>query len=351
MGLASPPDPLLARAAWGLRCGGRGEPNLVGPVEGPQTAQRAEVTAAVAAARATGAPVDLVTDSQYVANGCAKIAAGAEVHEWEHADLWRQLAGVVRSGRLRARWVPAHKTPAEARRLGVSERGRLGNAAADGNAGAFVASRDLPPETVRTRRRELELLEAAQRVLAAAQQAALAASQKLPGRRGRRDWSRVRRGARARAVSAPAGVVPASRAAPQAARPRRHGGEAPVSSGAMLAAFFAGRSWWPHSLAQGPGQVFCLRCGRNAAAAASLLGAHAQGGVSVCLRADRPRSSLVICALQGAAPQTLHDWRRRALRSSRRRLTSGAPRRAPAAAHCVRSWHVKKAGARQCIVR
>ena len=126
-----PADPLLARAAWGLRCSDRGEPNLVGPVEGPQTAQRAEVTAAAAAARVTGAPVDLVTDSQYVANGCAKIAAGAEVHEWEHADLWRQLAGVVRSGRLRARWVPAHKTPAEARRLGISERGRLDNAAAE----------------------------------------------------------------------------------------------------------------------------------------------------------------------------------------------------------------------------
>ncbi len=36
--------------------------------------------------------------------------------------------------------------------------------------------------------------------------------------------------------------------------------------GALLAAFFAGRSWWPHAAAQGPGRVFCLRCGGSAAA-------------------------------------------------------------------------------------
>ena len=265
-----PDDPLLARAAWGLRCEGVDNPNFAGPVDGQQTAQRAEVTAALAAARVVGGPIDLASDSQYVVRACAKIVAGTDVREWEHADLWQHLVDAVRSGRLQARWVPAHKTPAEARRLGMSERDRLGNAAADGNAGAAAALRAPPPGLVRTRRRELELLGAAQRVLAAAQQAALAAAPPA-ARRRRRDWRQVRRGTRARATSAPAGAAPAGRAAHPAARPRRSGDDEPVGSGAMIAAFFAGRSWWPHTLAQGPGQVVCLRCGGCAPTRATML--------------------------------------------------------------------------------
>jgi ribonuclease HI len=137
---------MLARAAWGLRCDGLHEPNYGGPVDGSQTAQRAEVTAVVAATRVVGSPIDLATDS-------ANIAAGADVAEWEHADLWQQLVDPVRSGRLRARWVPAHKTAAQAQHLGVSERDRLGNAAADGNAGAAAARRALPQEAVDRRLR------------------------------------------------------------------------------------------------------------------------------------------------------------------------------------------------------
>ena len=51
-----PRDPLLARAAWGLRveavAGGQAV-GLAGPVDGLQTAQRAEVTAALATALVT----------------------------------------------------------------------------------------------------------------------------------------------------------------------------------------------------------------------------------------------------------------------------------------------------------
>ena len=50
---------------------------------------------------------------------------------------------------------------------------------------------------------------------------------------------------------------------------------------------------------------------------------HARGGVSVCLRGGRPRSSLVLRGSQGAAPQILHAWRRSALHSSRGRLIRG----------------------------
>ncbi|CAK0871689.1 unnamed protein product [Prorocentrum cordatum] len=235
---------------------GLAAPNLAGPVDGLQTAQRAEVTAAVAAARVVGGP----------------IAASADPRDGEHADLWHSLVDAVRSGRLRARWVPAHKTPAEAHRLGLSERDRLGNAAANGNAGAAAASRAPPPDVVRARCQELQLLEAAQRVMAAAQQAALAAAPPA-ARRRQRDWRRVRRGARARAASALAADAPAGQVAQAPACPRRSGAVAPVSSGGMLAAFFAGRSsWWPHALARGPCHVFCLRSSGSATSAAGLLG-------------------------------------------------------------------------------
>eukprot|EP00969_Alexandrium_andersonii_P241338 10656730-Alexandrium_andersonii.AAC.1 len=38
--------------------------------------------------------------------------------------------------------------------------------------------------------------------------------------------------------------------------------------------FFARRSWWPRAIAQGPGQVFCLRCGGRAARAAAVSYTH-----------------------------------------------------------------------------
>ncbi|CAK0881315.1 unnamed protein product [Prorocentrum cordatum] len=242
-----PVDPLLARAARGLQVKGLATPNLVGPVDGLQTAQRADVTAAVAAARVAGGPVDFAWDSQCAARGCAKIEAGADPRDWAHADLWHSLVDAVRSGRLWARWVPAHKTPAEARRLGLSERGRFGNAAADGNAGAAAANRA---------------------ALAAAPPAA---------RRRQRDWRRVRRGDRARAASALAADAPAGHMAQAPTCPRRSGADAPVSNGDMLAAFFARRSWWPHALARGPGHVFCPRCGGSATSAAGLLGSSCLG--------------------------------------------------------------------------
>ena len=39
----------------------------------------------------------------------------------------------------------------------------------------------------------------------------------------------------------------------------------------MLAELFAGPSWWPRSLARGPGQVCCLRCGGSAGTWAAML--------------------------------------------------------------------------------
>ena len=158
----------------------------------------------LAASRLVGGPIDLASDSQYVVKACARIVGGAEVREWEHADLWERIAPDVRSGRIVARWVPAHKSVSEARRLGLAERDRLGNAAADSHAGE-AARRRLPPRAlVRDRVAVLAQLEAAQRVMAAAHLAAVKASAALrgePAQRQRRDWSRIRRGARPRASS------------------------------------------------------------------------------------------------------------------------------------------------------
>ena len=101
-----PQDPLLARAAWGLRIDAAAEApavDLAGPVDGVQTAQRAEVTAALAAVRAVSQPVELVTDSRYVVRGVAALAAGASPSEWRHADVWAQLTPHAQQGRIRAR--------------------------------------------------------------------------------------------------------------------------------------------------------------------------------------------------------------------------------------------------------
>ena len=72
-------------------------------------------------------------------------------------------------------------------------------------------------------------------------------------------------------------AAPAGRAPPPPPPPRRCGGDDPVRPGAMLAAFFAGRSWWPHALAQGPGHVACLRRGASAATPAEMLGSACPG--------------------------------------------------------------------------
>ena len=249
-------------------------------MQGKQTAQRAEVIAALAASRLIGGPIDLASDSKYVVRACARVAAGHDVREWEHADIWEQIAPVVRSGRMSARWVPAHKSASEARQLGLAERDRLGNAAADFAAGEAARQRLPPRGLVQVRLAELARLDAAQRIMAAAHLAAVKATAALQGDRQphrRRDWARVRRSTRARARSAPA-VGPGRRRLqgliPSAAPPRVIGG---LRREVDLAAFFAGRVWRPHCAAQGPRQAVCMRCGCGARSWAELSSTPCQG--------------------------------------------------------------------------
>jgi len=161
-----PADPFLRRAGWALRLDDGQDANWGGPVQGAQTVQRAELTAAVAASRLAGGPLEIVSDSEFVVLRCAQIAAGANEGEWDHDDLWKLLAPHIRSRRVRARWIVAHLSPTKARARGLSERDRLGNAAADSNAGA-AATCGLPgPARVSARQRQLDCLDAAQRLMA-----------------------------------------------------------------------------------------------------------------------------------------------------------------------------------------
>ncbi len=118
---ASPHDPWLARAAWAAVFADGTV--LSGPVSGAQTAQRAELTAVVAVVMACDAVAEIVTDSQYVCNTMAAIAAGPD-GIGPHEDLWAFLRPRLRRGELSARWMPAHLDVSSARVKGVAERDR-----------------------------------------------------------------------------------------------------------------------------------------------------------------------------------------------------------------------------------
>jgi ribonuclease HI len=325
-----PLDPLLARAAWGLRIaastdgGSAGEHDLAGPVGGAQTAQRAEVTASLAAVRAVREPVDLVTDSKYVVRSVARLAAGESPSEWRHADLWGQLEPHVRAGRLRARWTPAHKTAEEYARRGLAEIDRVGNDAADVNAGAASVAR-LPPMAIMQRRLEQVLdVAQAQRVIALTELAALRANHasSAGAPRVKRRWGDVRRGARS---AGNRGVAPAE-------TPNRPRGALPaplhdlVRDGATLKCAqcckSAVKARWaklaygrcalnaigeaitftrvPHQPLEENGSVGCLRCGGR-------VPAHRR---SAFIGKQCPAWQLVVpeSQVEGEAGDALPDW-------------------------------------------
>ena len=256
-----PADPLLARAAWGLRADAVDAVNFAGPVGGCQTAQRAEVAAVVAASLLITGDLEIVTDSKYVVTCCARLLAGDSPSDWEHADLWRQLEHPVRSQRLSFRWVKAHMSCEDARARGMSERDRLGNAAADSNAGAAALQR-LPSNALLAERAEALLaLDAVQRLLGAVQLKVMQSRPPDARRPQRRCWANVRRGQRGRAASMPPAIVPQADPRSAAHAPRV---VPSVGRGEALRLFFEGRSWQPHSAVRGPGFLTCLRCGCEA---------------------------------------------------------------------------------------
>ena len=218
---ADPTDPLLARAAWGLHLPaqrGLAARGAAGPVQGRQTAQRGELSAVVAACRLLAGAADVVSDSRYVVDGVAGLAAGADPREWRHADLWEVLLGPARARTLTARWVPAHKDAEDYAERGLAEEDRRGNCVADSWASAAAAARTAPAGHRAARGQQLADLERAQRVLAATELAALRADhagRPHAGPRVRRRWADVRRGAgrgrRPVQAPAPAGPEPSAR--------------------------------------------------------------------------------------------------------------------------------------------
>jgi ribonuclease HI len=252
-----PLDPLMARSAWGLRVDANGDEgrafDLAGPVDGPQTAQRAEVTAALAAVQSVAEPVELVSDSRWVVNSVAALIAGACPAEWRHADLWEKIVPHVQSGKLRARWTPAHQSAEEYLERGLAERDRLGNAAADANAGVAAAARLPPDAIVAARKRQVDQLWNVQRLLALTELAALSANHRRIGNaqpRVRRRWADIRRGARAatrRAASAP--QASSQPAACRAVAPLLTAGPPPPSM---------------HTMTRDGDTLLCRLCGKTA---------------------------------------------------------------------------------------
>ncbi len=126
-----PAVPELSRAGWAVAFGPESPANLLGPVPGKaQTAQRAEVYAAVVALRATHGLVHVHTDSTFVVKGLHRVASCGTLPR-AHRDLWDEATRWWRPGRSQVSWAPAHLTAAEAAARGVEERDWAGNALAD----------------------------------------------------------------------------------------------------------------------------------------------------------------------------------------------------------------------------
>ena len=260
-----PTDPLLARAGWGFQlerpaAHGATRTEHCGPVDGLQTAQRAELTAALRAVSEAGQPVEVITDSKFVANGIAAIRQGASARDWAHADLWERLAPHCRTRFVIARWVKGHLDEDGAAARGVTAEDRHGNAAADRLAGTAAKAR-LPAAALLQRRLvQLSALRVLQSMLAAVELEALKANHGCRGPEGprvRRRWGGPPR-RRAPRVADDAAV-----AAAVAQQGRQGGvGVAPRPGPAAAArALFGGGAWRAHAASQGPNWVACLRCG------------------------------------------------------------------------------------------
>lgn len=283
-----PTDPLLARAGWGLLLDGPGAATATehaGPVDGVQTAQRAELTAVAFAVSLASEPLEVCTDSRFVSTGVAALRAGASLVDWAHADLWEMIAPHCRGGFVVARWVKGHTTEEDARARGISAEDRSGNARADGLAAGAARARLPEPPVLAGRAAALRDLEAVQRVLAAVELAAIRAN-----RQGdRADRRRVPRRGAWRRGPRPARAVEAGLGAEAVGAAARAVAPAPRAADAFQA-LFAGRAWEPHAAAQGPKFVACLRCGAVAAAWRELAARPCRGWAPVLA----PRAAAVL---------------------------------------------------------
>lgn len=112
-------DPNPGPGGWGavLLHAGSGKTSELSGGEPHTTNNRMELTAAIRALEALTEPceVELFTDSQYLKNGITKWLPGWITRGWQrkdgelkNEDLWRLLAELVRSHRIRWGWVKGH---------------------------------------------------------------------------------------------------------------------------------------------------------------------------------------------------------------------------------------------------
>ena len=179
-----PQDALLRRAAWAVvHCPDRDFVVAVSAgVPGRQTAARAELCALIWASRCDFADT-LVTDNWGVHTGAEGWVgrSPAQLLEGVNGDLWRLLLRQVNT-----QWTRSHLSLDEALAAGFTEVDHAGNAAADAEASrlarALAPSGDTRADRVLLRRHARQ----AQHMIAAVQEAVLAASVRRGPRRRRK---------------------------------------------------------------------------------------------------------------------------------------------------------------------
>ena len=144
-----PSDPLLRRAAWAVTWPTpTGWKTVSGPCPGAQKVGRAELRAALWAAEAAKGHVLIISDCKYVVDGVNTMRVGVADHllNGPDSDLWERMAKVL----PKIRWVPAHKTLAQAREQGIRLDDWAGNKRAD-IAAAEAAHKLTVPGAVKRR--------------------------------------------------------------------------------------------------------------------------------------------------------------------------------------------------------
>ncbi len=117
-----------------------------------------------------GRPGTVYGDCQYVINKCQRIQQGHEIPDGENADLWQRVRARLRHTQgWDFRWIPSHKTEAEAQACGVPRLAWAMNAAADRKAKEAAQAASPPQEILAKHWRHVEAEQAMQRIIAKAQ--------------------------------------------------------------------------------------------------------------------------------------------------------------------------------------
>jgi len=104
--------PLLARAGLGVFYGTGHSQNRSEQLFGPQqSAARAEIAAIRHVVKHSFAPTHIICDNKSAVTGLELLLEGHDIHNYEHQDLWADIAAAVRMmpGHFRISHVPSHQ--------------------------------------------------------------------------------------------------------------------------------------------------------------------------------------------------------------------------------------------------